>query len=198
MKLGKYIFEWGLGKVKMCEWENSSCCIKDWRRMMRFRHKHYSISSGWFLNLYWVLLSLKGEGSVHCQMFLSDPLSIPRWKKMFALAYETAKAVNIHFYLLSKLFMSIFPLYAANAWGSEQVRSLDRAINKQGLSHYKRLLHTLWLHLLIKSFWWMVWSLWDTLNSIEHTLMSQRYWAQWPHLMTSHQMMLQFSVMLVA
>lgn len=72
------VFEWRLEKVKMCEWENSSCCIKDWQRMMRFRHKHYSISSGWFPNLYWVLLSLKGEGSVHCQMLLSDPLRIPR------------------------------------------------------------------------------------------------------------------------
>lgn len=52
---------------------------------------------------------------------------------MFGLAYETAKAVNIHFYLLSKLFMTIFPLYAANTWGSEQVRSLDISVNKQAL-----------------------------------------------------------------
>lgn len=57
--------------------------------------------------------------------------------EMFGLAYETAKAVNIHFYLLSKLFIRIFLLYAENSWGSEQVRSLEIAgnMNKQGLSH---------------------------------------------------------------
>lgn len=56
---------------------------------------------------------------------------------MFGLAYETAQAVNIHFYLLSKLFIRIFLLYAENSWGSEQVRSLEIAadMNKQGLSH---------------------------------------------------------------
>lgn len=38
-------------------------------------------------------------------------------RELFVLAYETGKEVNIHFYLLFKLFMSIFLLYAANKWG---------------------------------------------------------------------------------
>lgn len=48
---------------------------------------------------------------------------------MFELAYETAKGVNIHFYLLSKLFMSISPpLYAeTNTWRNPEP---ERWINK--------------------------------------------------------------------
>lgn len=48
---------------------------------------------------------------------------------MFELAYETAKGVNIHFYLLSKLFMSISPpLYAeTNTWREPEP---ERWINK--------------------------------------------------------------------
>lgn len=96
-------------------------------------------------------------------------------KEMLALAYETAKAVNTHFYLSSKLFMSIFPLYATNTWGSEQVRSLDIAVNKQGLSLFERLLHTSWLNLLQKvlSEWFGAYGTsWKTLSlcfkDIEH------------------------------
>lgn len=41
---------------------------------------------------------------------------------MFGLAYETAKTVNIHFYLSSKLFMRILLLYAANKQRPERVQ----------------------------------------------------------------------------
>lgn len=71
-------------------------------------------------------------------MILSDPHNFPRWKRgMLELAYETAKGVNIHFYLLSKLFMSISPhCTQPQTHGGGRRSEMD----KQGLCHCERLL----------------------------------------------------------
>lgn len=57
---------------------------------------------------------------------------------MFELAYETAKGVNIHFYLLSKLFMSISPHCTQPQTHGGGTRTSE--MDKQGLCHCERLL----------------------------------------------------------
>lgn len=139
---------------------------------------------------FWGPLSLKGEKSAHCQMLSQIHIASLDETEIFALAYETAEAVNIHFYLLSKLFMSICLLYAENTQELEQVRSLNIAtnMNKQGL-WVTRLLHTFWMHMLIKMFLVDI----QACGTIKNWICTYA-----KNTITSHQIMLHFLTMLAA
>lgn len=136
--------------------KNSRCCIKDWKENVEVQVQTLFYFSQL---IYWSQLG-SPESQRWGECALSN-VSLRSWaslgeREIFALAYETARAVNIHFYLLFKLFMSIFLLYAANTWGSEQVRSLDIAtnMNKQRAFSLWESFHVSWLHW--KTFWWKI------------------------------------------
>lgn len=115
----------------MCYQKNSKCCTRGQKKTPTRRQTLLYVFF-WLVSKSW-LISPKSPEVRKEPAPSNDSLRSAQLPKvetgMFELAYETAKGVNIHFYLLSQLFMSISPpLYAeTNTWGEpEPVRWINK------------------------------------------------------------------------
>lgn len=113
------VFECSFWKAWKCKWGNSSCCIK------RLRVDDDVVTETLFycfLVDFTISVEFSNVSKVRDMCTVSCFSQIHSTslgeRGMFSFAYETTKAVNIHFYLSSKLFMSIFPTVCSKHMGT--------------------------------------------------------------------------------